>query len=93
MTDTAIIAIAEKTVQGLSGVDPEWEFPRLVPIYNGLMHAAKANHPGDPLLNTLEPVEASTGKDGICVAEMKILFGVLQIALASLQSASANGSN
>ena len=84
MTDTAIIRVAEETARGLANVDGEWEFKRLVPIYNGLVHAAKANHPNDPFLSTISTVE--TGEEGTpCVGEMRILFGLVRIALDSMR--------
>ncbi len=86
MMDTTIARMAEEVAAGLKHVDGEMEFKRLVPIYNGLVTAAQANHPQDPFLSMITSIDANRGEEYISAAEMRILFGLLRLALESLQN-------
>ncbi len=90
MKDTTIVRIAEETSNALSEIDAEWELKRVIPSYNALLQAAKANHPSDPFLSTLSHIQLDKDEDGISVGELRILFAQLRIALESLESEEAN---
>jgi hypothetical protein len=90
MTDAALIRIAEETIQALSPVVVMNLAHQMVPSYHALLQAAKANHPNDPFIGGLSPLEFKTDNDYITVGEMIALFAQLRIALESLQSENAD---
>jgi hypothetical protein len=83
MKDKAIVEIATETCRVLSDAPWHLETKYLLPSYNALMEAARANHPQDPFLRTLASVEAS-GEE-VNAPQMNILFTQLRIAVESLQ--------
>src|SRR5262249_50632963 len=60
------------------------EGTHVVPSYNALLQAAKENHPDDPIIRILPPLELGDG--GIRAPQLNILFTQLRIALESLRS-------
>lgn len=62
MTDEAIIRITQESCKVLSGVPWHSECKYLLPSYNALLQAAKANHPEDPFISAL-PTIASNGEE------------------------------
>lgn len=87
MKDEVIIRMLQEASQALKGVSFPVTTPHLAPSYNALLAAAKANHPDDPFLSALSPIEKSEGgrrEDGVGPEEMRVLFGQLRIVLESL---------
>jgi hypothetical protein len=91
MTDTTIIRIAEETSRALEDAHPFSQCLLLVPSYNALLQAAKANHPDDPFLRVLTTLSANGEVNSISVAELRALLGQLRIALESMQEEHAAG--
>ena len=85
MNDAIIIRMATETIQHLRHAIPVSSCPYMVPSYNALVTAARANHPDDTFLKALEPLP-TTGDDRDCIsiAEITALFAQLAIALESL---------
>jgi hypothetical protein len=85
VTDETIIRMAEEASQALSEVDGHIQCNYLMPSYNAMLQAAKANHPNDPFLSALIPLELiSDRKFYVSGAELRVLLGQLRIALESL---------
>ena len=84
MRDEVIIRMLEDACTTLEGASFPVRTPNLVPAYNALLAAAKANHPGDAFLGTLGAIEP--GESG--PEEMRVLFGQLRIVLESLGESS-----
>jgi len=78
MKDDVLIRLLQDANHALEGVGFPVETPNLVPIYNALLGALKANHQGQSYVQALLPVE-SAGPD-----ELRVLFGQLRILLESL---------
>jgi hypothetical protein len=95
MKDAVIIRMLQEACTALEGVSFPVTTPHLVPSYNALLAAAKANHPTDPFLSALTnlevlpPVRNENGKfrreDAVGPEEMRVLFGQLRVVLESLQ--------
>ncbi|WP_395092506.1 hypothetical protein [Armatimonas sp.] len=85
MNDSIIIRMATETIQHLRHAIPVSSCPYMVPSYNALVTAARANHPDDVFLKVLSPLP-TTGDDRDCIsiAEITALFAQLAIALESL---------
>ena len=85
MNDAIIIRMAAETIQHLRHAIPVSSCPYMVPSYNALVTAARANHPDDVFLKALTPLP-TTGDDRDCIsiAEITALFAQLAIALESL---------
>lgn len=86
MNDATIIRMATETIQHLRHAIPVSSCPYMVPSYNALVSAAKANHPDDTFLKALNPLP-TTGddRDNISIAEINALFAQLVIALESVE--------
>ena len=78
MTDDVLVRLLQDANRGLEGVGFPVETPNLIPVYNALLAAIKANHQGESYLQVLQPVEGA-GPD-----ELRVLFGQLRILLESL---------
>jgi hypothetical protein len=85
MNDKGIILMAHETCKVLSNVPWHVTCNYLVPSYNALLQAAKANHPDDPFIGVLSSVQLNED-DGLNGPQMNILFTQLRIALESLQT-------
>jgi len=81
MRDETIIRMLEDACTALEGVTFPTKTPNLVPSYNALLVAARANHPDDPFLGALSNIE---NKDA-GPEEMRVLFGQLRIVLESYE--------
>jgi hypothetical protein len=94
MNDETIIRMATETVKHLRNAISVNSCPYMVPSYNAMVLAAKANHPDDYFLRGLSPlpVSGANGEDGpgncISVAELSALFAQLAIALEAHESLS-----
>lgn len=85
MNDSTIIRMATETVQHLRNAISVGPALYMVPSYNALLTAAKANHPEDVFLKALTtlPVKGEDG-DHISIAEISALFAQIAVALESL---------
>jgi hypothetical protein len=90
MRDETIIRMLQETCDALKGVGFPASARHLVPSYNAVLAAAKVNHPSDPFLGALRPLE--DGHEGAGPEEMRILFGQLRIALEALHEDRSRGS-
>ena len=79
MKDQTIVRLAEETTSLLRKVLPGDNAKNVIPSYNALLAAAKANHPNDPFLSTLTPIERSDS-----AVDLAILFSQLRIAVEAL---------
>jgi hypothetical protein len=84
MTDKGIIQMAQETCKVLTHVPWHVTCNYLIPSYNALLQAAKANHPDEPFINVLTSIQLNE-EDGLNGPQMNILFTQLRIALESLQ--------
>jgi hypothetical protein len=82
MRDETIVRMLEDACTGLQEVNFPARTPNLLPVYNALLAAARANHPDDPFLNALGRIE-NNGESG--PEEMRVLFGQLRILLESFR--------
>lgn len=76
MNDELILRMLQDASRNLEQVMFPVETPQIVPVYNGLLAAVKANHPGESYLEALPPIEGSAGPE-----ELRVLFGQLRILL------------
>jgi len=87
MKDEILVRLVQDACQKLEHVHFPVATPHLVPIYDALLAAAKANHPGDPYLSLLPALaDGETGPE-----EMRVLLGQLRILLEALQDESGAG--
>jgi hypothetical protein len=91
MKDQAIAVIAEEACKGLKDCPWHMECNYLIPSYNGLLMAARANHPDDPFLNGIEPIRVGES-GGINAPEIYVLFAQLRIAIESMLADESFGS-
>ena len=61
MRDEVIIRMLQEASHGLKEVSFPVTTPHLIPSYNALLAAAKVNHPTDPFLSVLSPIERPEG--------------------------------
>ena len=85
MTDAMIIRMLAESSEALEQAHPYSQCRNLAPSYNALLEMAKANHPADPFLRALARIDPDQ-EDGITVAELRVLFAQLRIALEALQT-------
>ena len=87
MNDATILRMAAETVRHLGNAISVGPATYMVPSYNALVAAARANHRDDTFLKMLEPLDLSGDKHGetISIAEITALFAQLAIAVESLQ--------
>ena len=96
MKDITLVRMLDEARKGLEGVNFPARTPHLLPAYNALLMAARANHPEDVFLQALEPIENRGGEerreDGrrdrrdvpeCGPEEMRVLFGQLYICMES----------
>ena len=81
MTDQTIIRLAEETTSLLRKVLPGENESNVIPSYNALLAAAQKNHPDEPFLATLTPIDRSDS-----AVDLAILFTQLRIAVEALSS-------
>ena len=80
MKDETVLRLVQDASQKLEHVRFPVTTPNLIPVYNALLAAAKANHPGDSFLALLPALtEGETGPE-----EMRVLLGQLRIVLEAL---------
>jgi hypothetical protein len=82
MTDDVLILMTAETSAMFADVDGYVPCRHLVPSYNALLLAARDNHPNDPFLRALTPIEPDSEANALA---MKVLFAQLRIALESFQ--------
>ena len=76
MKDDVILRLLQDASKQLEHVNFPAETPHVVPVYNALLAAVKANHPQEPYLQALPTVEGGTGPE-----ELRVLLGQLRILL------------
>jgi hypothetical protein len=76
MKDDVILRLLQDAAKQLEHVNFPAETPHVVPVYNALLAAVKANHPQEPYLQALPTVEGGTGPE-----ELRVLLGQLRILL------------
>jgi len=88
MKDVTIVRMLDEARKGLEGVNFPAKTPHLLPAYNALLMAARANHPDDVFLHMLPPIEnrvVDGRREGpeCGPEEMRELFGQLYICMES----------
>lgn len=83
MKDEIILRLLEDACKKLERVSFPVETPHLLPVYNALLAAVQANHPGNVYLRALRPMEEGE-KANATPEEIKVLLGQLRIVLESL---------
>jgi len=88
MKDITLVRMLDEARKGLEGVNFPAKTPHLLPAYNALLMAARANHPDDVFLHMLPPIEnrvVEGRRDGpeCGPEEMRVLFGQLYICMQS----------
>lgn len=79
MNDTILLKLIHETVGHLKNAISVSPALQLIPSYNAVLMAAKTNHPEDPFLKALTPLEP--GGEMISIAEMIALFAQIGIVL------------
>jgi hypothetical protein len=90
MTDAMIVRLATETVRHLQNAISVHPALSMVPSYNAVLAAARANHPEDPFLAVLAPLPTS-GDDVLSIAEVNALFAQIAIVVQSLAEEKQNG--
>jgi hypothetical protein len=86
MKDETLVRLIQDACQKLERVNFPVTTPNLIPVYNALLTAAKANHPGHAYLSILPVLaEGETSPE-----EMRVLLGQLRIVLEALPEENAN---
>jgi hypothetical protein len=85
MTDTTILRIIQESCELFSGV-PGQMCSHLAPSYNALLAAALANHPDDPFLSALRPIDFERAGGHVECEELRIMLVQLRIALEALDA-------
>jgi hypothetical protein len=83
MTDTTILRIIQESCELFSGI-PGQLCTHLAPSYNALLAAALGNHPDDPFLGALRPIDLERGGSRVECEELRIMLVQLRIALEAL---------
>ncbi len=85
MKDETLVRLLQDACQKLERVNFPVTTPNLIPVYNALLTATKANHPAHPYLAVLPVLaEGETSPE-----EMRVLLGQLRIVLEALPEESA----
>lgn len=85
MKDETLVRLLQDACKNLERVNFPVTTPNLIPVYNALLSAAKANHPGHSYLSILPILnEGETGPE-----EMRVLLGQLRIVLEALPDENA----
>ncbi|MGC4045632.1 MAG: hypothetical protein QM758_17715 [Armatimonas sp.] len=79
MKDTILLQLIQATIGHLKHAVSVSPALQLIPSYNAVLSAAKANHPEDTFLKVLLPLEPSG--EMISIAEMTALFAQIGIVL------------
>ena len=74
MRDEVILRLLRDARESLAGVKFPVDVSHVVPAYNALLAAVKANHPQDAYLQALAAIEGGAGPE-----ELRVLFGQLSI--------------
>ena len=88
MKDEVILRMLQDARESLSGVEFPVDPSPVVPAYNALLAAVKANHPQDVYLQALPTIEGWAGPEAL-----RVLFGQLSILLESWLEADTAGDN
>lgn len=92
MKDEAIWRIAKQTAKVLSNMQFFMNCKHLLPSYQALLLAAKANHPDDPFLNALPVLDLQDVDDQtVAPPQLNILFTQLYLALESFMDPGDEG--
>jgi hypothetical protein len=83
MKDQSIIRMIEETTRALADAPGHVNCTYVIPSYNALLDAAKANHADDPFLRALAPIQTDDDHT-FNVTQASVLFGQLRIALQSM---------
>ncbi len=85
MKDETLVRLLQDACQKLERVNFPVTTPNLIPVYNALLTATKANHPAHPYLAVLPVLaEGETSPE-----EMRVLLGQLRIVLEALPEENA----
>jgi hypothetical protein len=84
MTDETIVKMLRETCQVLSRMEFFEPSKYLLPSYNALLTAARANHPNEPFLSVLPTLEGGEDEEAFNPHTACILFSQLRIALESM---------
>ena len=84
MNDRTIIRILEETSHGLERMHGFEPCQFLLPSYNALLEAARANHPEDRFLGVLPNLDVEKA-DEITSGSVQVLVSQLRIAIESMQ--------
>jgi hypothetical protein len=76
MKDSTILDLAGTTATLLKRMEFHESADKVAPSYNALLGAAKENHPENPFLSSLEPVDGKINKN-----QLQILFTQLRIVV------------
>lgn len=76
MNDELLLRMLQDASANLSGVRFPTETPHVVPVYNGLLAALKANYPNEAYLQSLPLIEGGAGPE-----ELRVLLGQLRVLL------------
>lgn len=79
MKDKVILRLLQDASKNLEDVHFPVEVKGAVPIYNALLTALKTNHPEEPYLEVLTPIEGGAGPE-----ELRLLLGQLRILVETL---------
>lgn len=86
MKDETLVRLLQDACQKLERVNFPVTTPNLIPVYNALLTATKANHPGHAYLAVLPVLaESETSPE-----EMRVLLGQLRIVLEAVSEENAS---
>ena len=89
MRDDVIVRMVQETCKVLSEMHPYEECRSLVPSYNALLDAARANHPEESFLKVL-PSLPDREDSHVSSGNFQILFAQLRIMLEGLATEGPN---
>ena len=83
MNDTLLLQMIAEITQPLSTGEGDSPCAEMIPSYNAILSVAKGNHPEDPFLGNLLPID----KGGfVNVSQLLALFALLRFVLDWLQT-------
>ena len=82
MNDELILRMLQDASKNLERVMFPVDTSHVVPVYNALLAAVKANHPDEPYLQALQSIEGGAGPE-----ELRVLLGQLRILLETWMAA------
>lgn len=93
MNDTTILQMLEETSTAVAKMKYWMPAGNLVPSYNAMLQAAKANHRQDRFLQSLQPLPAGNDPYAINPPQLKVLFGQLRLVLETINAAGTRTGN